>query len=391
MRDACSDIDLGFGGRPPARHEHCTVEVHHDVASLAEPWIELEGRAGGTIFQSYAWCSAWAEACHGAGRVERPCVVTVWKGRRLVLLWPLAMRRLGPFRVLQSFAEPATQNCDALIEPGAEQEHWLHLAWGRIRAIRGLDAALLKGVRADAAIATLAASWDSSSILRLDSAPFVDFRADASAGPVPRRSSRTRNALQRHLRHLAEHGQITFAMLDSPAERADAMREALRLKQDWLNRTAQVSAGYAHPANGDFLERLAAREDFIVARLSVGGATAAVEAGLLRGGYYWSLVQSYEARYALHGPGRLLFWHLLERASALGIEVLDLLAPAYPHKREWTNGEVPVRDYAIPLGAWSWVVISYVRHARPRLKGWLQRMPKSRRFAHFLGLGIPPL
>ena len=178
------------------------------------------------------------------------------------------------------------------------------------------------------------------------------------------------------MRHLAAHGPVGFAMVEGPADRAAAMQEALRLKHDWLCRTAQLSAGYAHPANEAFLAQLAIRDEFRVARLSVGGETAAIEAGLLRHGCYASLVQSYEARFAQHGPGRLLFWQIIEHAATLGIEVLDFLAPAYPHKREWANAEIAVLDYLIPLGPWSWVIVSYLRHARPRLKSWLRRMPK---------------
>lgn len=50
----------------------------------------------------------------------------------------------------------------------------------------------------------------------------------------------------------------------------------------------------------------------LVARLSLGGHTATVEAGILRQGYHASLVQSYDDCFAEHGPDCLLFWSMVE-------------------------------------------------------------------------------
>lgn len=366
--------------RQPVSREDCEVAVHHDLAPLAEAWSDLEQRTEASVFQSYAWCSAWAQASGTAGRPAALRVLTVRNAGRLVLLWPLAVHRLGPFKTLQSFGDPATQYCDALVEHGPEQRRWLELAWEMIRTMPGIDAARLTGVRADAGIATLIASRQGAKVTRVNTAPFADFRSSTS--PIRRRSGRTRNALQRHLRHLAENGPVAFTMIEGAPARVEAIREAIRLKHAWLSRTAQVSAGYAHPANDAFLEALAARDDFIVARLGVGEETAALEAGFLRGGRYWSLVQSYDGRYALHGPGRLLFWHIMEHAASLEIEVLDFLAPAYPHKQEWANGEMLVRDYVIPLRTGGWPVVYYVRNVRPYLKRWASWLRRFRPAAH---------
>jgi len=149
------------------------------------------------------------------------------------------------------------------------------------------------------------------------------------------------------------------------------MCSVLNLKQAWLDRMGQVSAGYAHPANTDFLKRLAHDPDFVTYRLMVGAETAALEAGLLRDGRYWSLVQSYDARYASYGPGRLLFWHLIEKAEVFGINVFDFLAPATRHKSEWSNGATAVHDYVIPTQMRGRLVVFYVCSVRPRLKAVL--------------------
>ncbi len=360
-------------------HLQHRIAVSQDLPGLFAAWTELEARAAATAFQSHAWCSAWAAAVAGQRRSETPYIVTIFEGERLVLVWPLAVRWIGPFRVLVSFGDPATQCSDALVEPGMRQGLLLEAAWAEVAARRNAHALFIKGVRSDAAIAGMAVLRDDAWVTRVDAAPFADFRSRAQTGPTSQtgpagaRSGRSRNALQRHLRNLAKHGPVTFEMIDGPAARVAAIREVLELKRAWIIRKAQFSAGYSHPANAGFLQTLAAREDFIIARLAVAGKTAALEAGVLRGGRYWSLAQSYDARYALHGPGRLLIWHMIQRAASLGVEVLDFLAPAFPHKCEWSNGETPVRDYVIPLRPGGHAITLYFRHIRPRLKVLLVR------------------
>lgn len=354
--------------------EACSVAVSQDLASLREAWTALEARAGGSVFQSFAWCRTWQDAAHRAGCREAVRIVTVREGGvreggRLVLLWPLVIRRLGPLRVLRSFGEPATQYADALVAPGPERGAWLEAAWQAVREMRDVDAVLLKGVREDAAIAPLLAARGRF-VTREAASPFRDFR-DTQAR---QRSGRTRNALQRHLRHLSEAGPVTFETVVAPEARVAAMDEVVRLKHAWLRRTGRFSAGYAHPANAAFLRGLAGHPNALVLRLRVGGVTAAVEAGLIHAGAYASLVQAYDARYAAQGPGRLVFRHMVENAADLGIDRLDFLAPACRHKSEWATGAVPVRDYALPLRLRGWILLGYVRHLRPRAKAWRERL-----------------
>lgn len=345
--------------------ERCHVAVSQDLQALREAWIALEARSNGGVFQSYGWCWTWEAAARRTGCRLAPRILTVHQDGRLVLLWPLVVQRLGPLRVLRSFGEPATQYADALLAPGAEREVWLDSAWQAVRSMRDVDAVLLRGVRADAAIAPLVAPRGRFATRRAE-APFCDFR-NAEAR---RRSGRTRNTLQRNLRHLAEAGPLAFEVVREAEARVSVMAEAVRLKQAWLRRTGRFSAGYAHPANATFLQGLAACPNALVLRLTVGGQTAAIEAGLVQGGAYASLVQAYEVRHAAHGPGRLLFRHMVENAAALGIDRLDFLAPASRHKSEWATGAMPVRDYALPLRLRGWILLAYVRHLRPRAKVW---------------------
>jgi CelD/BcsL family acetyltransferase involved in cellulose biosynthesis len=112
-----------------------------------------------------------------------------------------------------------------------------------------------------------------------------------------------------------------------------------------------------------------ARSDcFLVARLVVGDTTAAVEAGFVVGSRYWSLIQSYSERFACHAPGRLLMWHFIDHCATRGIGLLDFLAPAHGYKKDWSTGEMPVRDHLIPLNIKGFILAHALKSGRPVLK-----------------------
>jgi CelD/BcsL family acetyltransferase involved in cellulose biosynthesis len=343
------------------------AEVGTSFTGLESEWLALERRApNATVFQSLAWCRAWMEASDQAGASQDIRLVTVWSGGRIALFWPLAVRRLGPCKILHALAEPATQYCDALVDPAGDRDRLIEAAWALIRSWADIDLVELRRVRDDAAIASLPViAGGRSAAANPDAAPFVDIRV---AGGAAHRSSRTRNALRRHQRKLAEHGPVAFEAIRDPDNKARVVSEAITFKRRWMKERGLWSAGYFHAAADEFTHLLSRRDEFTVFRLTVGGTTAAVEAGFVMGDRYWSLMQSYDGRFASHAPGRLLMWHFIDHCSQVGIDWLDFLAPAHAHKRDWSTSEMPVRDYLIALTVKGSVLPRALKMGRPTLR-----------------------
>lgn len=375
---------------PTVRFEQLRFEHHDDVASLDESWRELERRSANTsIFQSAGWCRAWVEASQAAGVVEAPLIATVWRGDRLVLLWPLAVRRLSVFRILHTLGEPAAQYGDLLIDDGEDRAALLAIAWNALRSWPGIDAIDLRRVRDDTALARLPELARHAVGSSRESAPRLDFRTLAASTVDGQRTSRTRNALRRHQRLLAELGPVTFEIIERPQEQGELLAEAFALKREWLKDKSMVSAGYAHQASEGCLARLAQGGHLFVARLRVGGDTAAIEIGMIRNRQYWSLVQSYDLRFSRHAPGRLLFWHLLDACPRLSIDVFDFLAPAHKHKLEWSNEQIGIRDYLMPVSMKGRAAVSYLSNIKPGLRRVYIRLPSGlRRHAARLVLAL---
>jgi len=354
------------------------VETQPLTATLAREWHGLEIQSATvTVFQSSAWCRAWLKASAKAGFTEETRILIVRRGGRPVLLWPLAVRRAGPCRVLHALGEPATQYCDALV---AREEHCgrlLDAAWSAIRSWRDIDLIEMRRVRTNATIAALPALAKVKAACAT-TAPFVDIRL--AAGGDAHRSSRTRNALKRHRRKLAEHGEVSFEIVQDIEAKIRVVDEAVAFKRRWMIERGLWSDGYAHVAADEFTRTLAEEPGFRVSRLTVRGETAAVEAGYVMGGAYWSLTQSYDSRFAEHAPGRLLTWQFMEYCAASDVHMLDFLAPAHQYKREWSTGEVAVCDYLIPLTIKGSLLAAALGRARPALKHLYRRMPASVRF-----------
>jgi CelD/BcsL family acetyltransferase involved in cellulose biosynthesis len=371
-------------GRGVLRHDRLPagtvglVERFEDVLALEAEWRDLEARVPeATPFQGFEWCRAWLEAARAGGAAETLRVVTLRDQGRLRLLWPLAIRRLWGFRVAHWLAEPLTQYGDVLVE-SEDRTRLLEAAWREIRAWRDVDALELRRIRSDAALMVLPEAFGQG-LRPADAAPFLDLGPADPNAAAPVRTSRTRNALRRRLKQLEALGPVRFEIFDGPESQRQATAEALRLKAEWLSEKGLASAGLSHPASGACLLALAARGRLFAARLSVGDATAALEIGLVQARRYYSFMQSYDLRFAHHGPGRLMFWHLIERFPQLGVERFDFLAPAYEHKREWAKDEVLLGDAILPLSTKGVAAASYLARIKPALKDFYAKLPAGAR------------
>ncbi|MEX6505872.1 GNAT family N-acetyltransferase [Jiella sp. M17.18] len=359
------------------REVSCAAVVT-EADPLAEHWADLRARAASANFyQSYEWCSAWTRSCARAGRPEALRIVTVWEGRRLVLLWPLTMRRTGPVRVLHALGEPATQYCDLLVEASPNASTWFAKAWACLIETDDVDAVHMKHVRRHSALERLKPVRHRWIMVSTKASPYLVKTADPSKRLGLRsRSGRSRNALKRHMKNLMRIGDVTFEAVPR-SQHTVAVRAALDLKARWLEARGLASAGYLHPGNENTILTLAAKGHFMIRRLRVGDETAAVEIGVLDRGHYYSMIQSYDQRFAVHSPGRLLLSHMLE--SDDGIETFDFLPPSLPHKTEWTQSFEGVADYVVPLTLRGRLMAAYLKAIRPRLAGTFEVLPASLR------------
>jgi len=352
------------------------IKVYYAIAEIEENWRSLESRVPEvSLFQSFDWCSAWLHASHRAGQPEDPVIVTAWDDTGLILIWPLAIRRLAGSRILHSLGEPATQYSDLLIDPSADHDRLLQQAWKAIRDLKRCDVIELRRVPDHSPVTRIPGVFQGRVAGSRAEAPFLEVRRHGQISA--RRSGKSLNALRRHERLLGGHGTVTFEVIRDLADQRSAVAEAIRFKELWAQANCIKTAGYSNPASDALLVLLLEHNALFVARLNVGGSPAAIEIGCVRRGRYWSLVQSYDLRFSRHAPGRLLFWHLLEKCEDCGIEVFDFLAPADKHKLEWSGSSAFIHDHLISLTQLGQLTKFYLKNIKPRLRDYYRRLPKS--------------
>ena len=87
----------------------------------------------------------------------------------------------------------------------------------------------------------------------------------------------------------------------------------------------------------------------VVAKLTLDGRTAAIEAGFIHRATFHLYLRAFAPEFANLGPGNILTERMLEWCADNAIERYDMLAPRSRNKAEWQSGEVAVADFALPM------------------------------------------
>jgi CelD/BcsL family acetyltransferase involved in cellulose biosynthesis len=119
-----------------------------------------------------------------------------------------------------------------------------------------------------------------------------------------------------------------------------------------------------------------------VARLEVGGQTAALSAGLASARSYHLYIGAFHPDFARFGAGNILTENVIAWCCDHGLSCYDMLAPQARSKSDWQTGEVPVYDFAIPLTARGRLYAGLIeRRLKPGLRAAFYALPQPIRSA----------
>ncbi|PZQ17958.1 MAG: hypothetical protein DI565_04350 [Ancylobacter novellus] len=365
-------------GEPGAAGDVSVVEGSAGIAALEPAWREIAAAARDeAVFLSFGY--ALAAARYHEARGERVAAALVeWAGRPACLLAVAVVRRTGA-RIAVALGDPVTQYSDVLIARTAPTR----LADVALRAIatRGaIDLFEFRRTRGDSALTPALVRLSASSVETRE-APFADLTAEDDAQSLLLRIAGAKHKRERarSRRRLGERGALAFEVFRGAAA-VDPLAEAFRTKAARLARSGLFSPVIDDP-NALALLQAAARDPedgaaVVVARLTVGGAAAAYEVGLVRGGRFHAYLGAVDDAFAGASPGKVVMEETFCWAKARGLGVYDLLPPGDRYKREWSTGAVTTRDFLAPatlrgrLYAGPWL-----KRVRPALRDALRRMP----------------
>jgi CelD/BcsL family acetyltransferase involved in cellulose biosynthesis len=375
----------------PAAHglDFALISDQAGFAALEADWSGLFERAGrGTqVFQTFSWNWQWCH--HYVWNEPRPpehaaALVTARRHGRLVMVWPLALERVGGLRQLIWMGEPVSQYGDILADTDSVDDAAIDAAWSFIVKALKPDVVRFRRVRADAVIAPLLQRLSSLQTV-VNEAPYLDLSADADmAAYEQRHSNKGRKNRRRLLRRLEEQGSVAFTELARRPEAGTAALRAVEMKQNWLRDRGLLSPAVADPRFGKFMAAVAASErhnaGVQVNAMTLNDVAVGLQIGVLAKQRLALHVIVYDLAYEKSGVGVLHLENMVAAAFQQGITVIDLLAPKAQYKMDWADGAVAVIDHAVPVSTvgrlYAHVYLGFVRE---QAKALVQRLPKGLR------------
>jgi CelD/BcsL family acetyltransferase involved in cellulose biosynthesis len=356
--------DLGVRAARIATRVSAELELHTEIAPIAEAWDELAGETEASPFVRPGWFSAWLNA-FGTGQLR---VVAVRRGGRLVGVMPLS-RRAG---VLGS---PTNWHTPLYGAVAADDQ--------ALRAI--LDGILSQGARRidlsflddDGSVASELRELNGSNHYverTMMRSPYIRIDGDWDAywqGV----SGKLRQTVRRCSRRLAEIGEVSLDIESGTERLDDLLAEGLRIEaSNWKGRSGTAIA--SDPRTVRFYTELARwaapRGVLRFAFLRVGGRALAFHFALESQNKYYLLKPGYNEEFRKAGPGTVLTQKMVERAFSLGLDSYEFLGADDEHKMRWTSEthrRIRIQAFASsPTGAVDRVIQTHGRALAKRLK-----------------------
>lgn len=316
------------------------------LAEIEGPWLGLLVRSGShEIFATPAWTLAWHESV-GARAGRSLAAVALWDDGQLAALFLLQRsRRLG-LEVLEFTGHPRhADRMDVVLDPDRRDEVFrAFAAWLLTRD--GWDVLSLRvfGAASDQPEALAAALAEAglrhlvrpdASTYYIDLGPFADVEAYLARF----RGGRTRKALRRHARRLAEDHQGTWRVhrqMDEPL-----LRHMAELDTQRSLRGAQERAFFGDEANLEFMRslarRLAGQDDWRITALWSQDRLLAYDLSFQHLGCRLSYQTAFDKALVAYGVGNLTLIEAIGGAIADGCREFDFLAGDEGYKENWCN------------------------------------------------------
>ncbi|RWC44899.1 GNAT family N-acetyltransferase [Mesorhizobium sp.] len=351
------------------------------LAAIEADWMHLWHRTDGLIFQSHAWISAWWSTV--ADRDQRALRIgLVWKGDRLVAVFPMAIGKRKGLRFLEWAAGSYTDYGDILVAPECSSSA-LQDVWARICEAGGFDIAFLNHLLPGAAVRRIFTPDTSGGIrLRPNHREEVSYRVagqwESGAAWFAEQSKKTRQNYRRGVKTLEEAGKMKFRLL-APDEPLQPVLDRLSaLKRRWLVERKRESQLFEEgaPVLAALVEALARAGVLHIFVLECNGAMVAVSINFVQHHTMMAFVTTFDPDFSQASPGMILMMDYIRWSIDHGLRTVDFLCGAESFKHKFATQGVVLQSV---LGT---------RTAQGSLASLADRMRQ--RVRHVRGRGLVP-
>ncbi len=316
------------------------VTTEADFLALAPEWDALWARADRPFLsRGFAWCLAgWRST--GKPRGRRLRIVTMREEGRIVLIWPMTVRRRLFLTAAAALGPESTEYDPILVEAGPDAARRIREAWDFVRQDAGIDVVTIPFARQDSDAHAVLSTH--AGVARTHTLPAPEAHFGASWDAYWRtRSANLRNGLTRRRKRLAEQGTVTSAWVEDDAEFETLLDWALTRKRDWMRRTGLANDFIATTEYRDFLLALwrqpTAMGRLAMLALRVNGVPVAVKIGCLDGTRLEGFITTYDRAWSTYSPGQIILADCLAWCQANGL-YYDFRIGDEAYKRDWSTG-----------------------------------------------------
>ena len=367
-----------------APNDAATFEVVTTQARLLElqpEWDALWARADAPyLSQGFAWCLAGWQTT-GAARGRRLHVIVRREGGRAVLIWPMTLRRRGPWCMAKALGAESSEYAPVLVEAGANAAANIQATWNFLRQTSNVDMVRLRHVRQGTVLDDVMSGDRSYRTTEALPAPLLTWIPGASWEAFWRGLKPSfRRGLERRQRRLEEAGTVVCGMAETLDEIQAGIDWALGCKLGWMARKA-VGNDYLHTAEyREFLLRLAAPAGQ-VGRLAVftlrhNGRMIAAKIGAIDNSRFEGFITANDPAFAAFSPGQIVLTACLKWCHARGLNY-DFRIGEEAYKRDWANATAVATTYEVATsvaGVLLLILDNFRRRVRvqfDRLRCWM--------------------
>ncbi|WP_457797011.1 GNAT family N-acetyltransferase [Methylocystis sp. S23] len=332
------------------------IDVFTHLSDARKDWAELSSRATISPYQSFFFVEAWADT---VGRAEgaRPFIIVAREesGRPRALL-PLCVHKRAGFDIALFLGGRESNFNLPLLDPDARYDQ------------RGMRALLIEGARAADRPPDLIYLRNQPRRFENVDNPlaFREARPSASyayGATLPSRvedlaarlSKDTRKKLKKKEARLAEMGELAYEHRAGGARAVEILSALMRQKSA---RFSDIGVGRRFGGLGldDLLDRLNGETGdggLELHALSVGGRIVATYAGIVRGGRFSAMLNSFEMEEAVarSSPGDLLLHAVMRDLVSRGMAYFDLGAGEARYKSAVCDETIELSDFIQPISA----------------------------------------
>jgi CelD/BcsL family acetyltransferase involved in cellulose biosynthesis len=322
-------------------------------AAVRPAWQRLWDNAGGYIFQSHDWISAWHSTISDR-RDFKLQIALAWEGDQLRGAWPCTVHRRSGLRVLSWAAQLFSDYCDCLVDPATEQEGVIPLLWGAIVQLGGFDLISLQQLRPDAKCRTFLDQMASDGVRlqhgeRHERCMRIENRWPDGEAFFRSLNKKGRNNHTRGKRILGEiGGEVAFRPIATGGDNGSLLDDIIELKQGWLRANDPSSSLLGHDAVvlRRVLDRACQSGLARIFLLQSGDKIAAASVNFVYADRMEAYFTSYDATFDRASPGTILIVEYSRWAFDLGLRHVDFLRGEEAFKFRMANAETMLSSFS---------------------------------------------